>query len=62
MDAFVAQTKSLAKTADEAGRKKILDTLRDLSYSLESTQESAQRILYLVGLALDAITLQIIDS
>lgn len=49
MDAFVAQAKSLVKTADEAGRKKIIDTLRDLSIELESTQESAQRILFLVS-------------
>ena len=50
MDAFLEQAKSLAKTAGEADRKKIQDTLRDLSYSLESTQESAQRILFSVSL------------
>ena len=48
MDAFFAQAKALIKTSDEAGRKQILDALRDLSYSLESTQDSAQRIMYLV--------------
>jgi demethylsterigmatocystin 6-O-methyltransferase len=48
MDAFSAQAKVLIKTTDEAGRKKILDTLRDLCYSLESAQDSAQRIMYLV--------------
>lgn len=48
MDAFIAQAKALVKTADEAGRKKILDTLREVSYSLESPQDSAQRIMYLV--------------
>ncbi|ODQ74016.1 hypothetical protein LIPSTDRAFT_336413 [Lipomyces starkeyi NRRL Y-11557] len=47
MDAFLAQAKALVKTADEAGRKKILDTLREVSYSLESPQDSAQRIMYL---------------
>ncbi|KFY92681.1 hypothetical protein V500_04072, partial [Pseudogymnoascus sp. VKM F-4518 (FW-2643)] len=47
MDAFSAQAKALIKTNDEAGRKKILDTLRDLCYSLESAQDSAQRIMYL---------------
>lgn len=49
MDAFIASAKDLMATADEAGRKKILDTLRDVSYSLENTQESAQRILFLVS-------------
>ena len=48
MDAFVGQAKALIKTADEAGRKHVLDALRDLSYSLESPQDSAQRIIYLV--------------
>lgn len=48
MDAFVGQAKALVKTADEAGRKQLLDTLRDLFYSLESPQDSAQRIMYLV--------------
>lgn len=48
MDAFFAQAKALINATDETGRKEILDTLRDLSYSLESAQDSAQRILYLV--------------
>jgi demethylsterigmatocystin 6-O-methyltransferase len=48
MDAFLAQAKTLVKTTDEAGRKKILDTLREVSYLLESPQDSAQRIMYLV--------------
>lgn len=48
MDAFLAQAKTLAQTADEAGRKQIIDALRNLSYSLESTQDTAQRIMYLV--------------
>lgn len=48
MDAFFAQAKALVKTADETDRKKILDTLRDLSHSLETPQDSAQRIMYLV--------------
>ncbi|CAI7614810.1 unnamed protein product [Penicillium glandicola] len=47
MDALLAQAKALIETADEAGRKQILDSLRNLSYSLESSQDSAQRIMYL---------------
>lgn len=56
MDAFFAQAKELIKTADEAGRKQILDSLRDLSYSLESTQDSAQRIMYLVRIQSPSIS------
>jgi hypothetical protein len=48
MDSIVAQVKSLAATADEAGRQKVLDALRELQFSLESHQESAERIFHLV--------------
>ena len=48
MDAFIAQAKALVRTVDEAGRKQMLDALRDVSYSLESAQDSANRIMYMV--------------
>jgi demethylsterigmatocystin 6-O-methyltransferase len=48
MDALIAQAKELIKTADEAGRKQLLDSLHELSYSLETPQDSATRIMYLV--------------
>ena len=44
MEAFIAQAKSLASTADEAGRKKILDVLRDVQYSLETPYNTLQRL------------------
>jgi hypothetical protein len=49
MDALFAQLRSLASSADEAGRKALLDGLRDLSYSIESKQDSIQRILFVVS-------------
>jgi demethylsterigmatocystin 6-O-methyltransferase len=48
MDAIIAQAKSLAKTADEGARKQLLDALRDLSYSLETPQDTIQRVQYQV--------------
>ena len=51
MDTIFAQLRSLVQTADEAGRKKILDGLRELSYSIESPQDSIQRICFLVSRA-----------
>ena len=48
MDQVVAQVRSLAENGDEAARKTIIDTLRNLSYSLESPQDTMQRISYLV--------------
>ena len=51
MDALIASVQSMAKTADEAGRKKLIDALNNLALSIESPQDSMQRLLYLVGAA-----------
>lgn len=48
MENIIDQIKSLAQDADEAGRRKILDGLRDLALSLETPQDTMQRISYLV--------------
>jgi demethylsterigmatocystin 6-O-methyltransferase len=48
MDSIITQIKSLAQDADEASRRKILDGLRDLALSLETPQDTMQRISYLV--------------
>lgn len=48
MDDLAAHVKAAAATADEAGRKKIIDDLRDLSIELETPWDSMQRIMYLV--------------
>ena len=48
MDAILDQIRAYAKDADEAGRKEILDGLRNLTYSLETPQDSIQRIIFYV--------------
>jgi demethylsterigmatocystin 6-O-methyltransferase len=50
MDSIVEQVQKLAATADEAGRKKLLDSLRDLSYAIETPYDTLQRFAGLVGL------------
>ena len=44
MDALITQIKDLASTADEAGRKKLQDALRDVQYSLETPWDTALRL------------------
>ncbi|KAF2752864.1 S-adenosyl-L-methionine-dependent methyltransferase [Pseudovirgaria hyperparasitica] len=46
MDALIASATALFKAADEVGRQTILDGLRNLSVSLETEQDSMQRVLY----------------
>ena len=48
VDAIVALAKSLTKEEDEAERKKLLDTLRDVAYSIESPEDTMQRIMFYV--------------
>lgn len=50
MEAVVEQVRGLAGSADEAGRSKVLDQLRELIYSLESPDETMNRIMFLVSL------------
>jgi demethylsterigmatocystin 6-O-methyltransferase len=50
MDSVLSSVQTLASNADEAGRKKIIDGLRDLAISLETPWDAMQRIMYLVGL------------
>ncbi|KAF5871803.1 putative o-methyl transferase b protein [Botrytis fragariae] len=47
MDDLITHVKAAAANADEAGRKKIIDGLRDLSIELETPWDSMQRIMYL---------------
>ncbi|KAI4287906.1 MAG: hypothetical protein L6R35_002829 [Caloplaca aegaea] len=46
MEAVIHQAKHLADTSDELGRKKLIDEFRDLSYSLETPDETLHRIIY----------------
>lgn len=48
MEKMIEYVTSAANTADEAGRKAIIDGLRDLAISLETPWDSMQRIMYLV--------------
>ena len=48
MEAVAAQVKQLAGVASEAARKDIIIALRDLAASLESTDDTMDRIMYLV--------------
>jgi hypothetical protein len=48
MDNIVDQVRALAKGADNTTRKMILDSLRDLSLSLETPHDTLQRICYTV--------------
>ncbi|MCJ1382181.1 hypothetical protein MMC17_005293 [Xylographa soralifera] len=47
MDEALAHLKSLASTADGTARKKLLDSLRDLQLSLETPNDTINRIAYL---------------
>jgi demethylsterigmatocystin 6-O-methyltransferase len=49
MEAIIDQAKRVASNANENERKKIIDDLRDLSYSLETPDDTSQRIMYLVS-------------
>ncbi|KAH8584237.1 hypothetical protein B0O99DRAFT_603441 [Bisporella sp. PMI_857] len=40
MEAFVAQVQTLAKSADEAGLKELMDSLRRLRYSIETPNDA----------------------
>ena len=44
MDALIAQIKAFANTADDSGREKLQDALRDVRYSLEAPWDTAMRL------------------
>lgn len=48
LDDLATQVKAAAADADEAGRKKLIDDLRDLAIELETPWDSMQRIMYTV--------------
>ena len=52
MQAVIDTVKDLSSTADEATRKKIIITLRDLAYSIESHDDTIGRIMFLVSLVI----------
>lgn len=46
MDSIAKQIQDLAASSNPIAHKQILDTLRDLSLSLETPGDSIQRIIY----------------
>jgi hypothetical protein len=42
------EVKAISGTADEQLRRRTIDTLRDLQYSLETPEETMQRVIYMV--------------
>ena len=52
MDSFILQARSLANTTNEADRRQVLDTLRDVQYSLESPYDTLQRLSCVVSTSL----------
>lgn len=57
MDALIKHVKHEANSLEEVGRKKILDDLRDLALSIETPEDSVQRIYFLVRLLLNSTAL-----
>ena len=49
MEAIISQVIELAGAQNELGRKKIIDQLRDLSYTLESPDDVLHRVMYRVS-------------
>jgi len=48
MNEFPAKAREEANSADENGRKQLLDSLRNLSYEIETPQDTMQRIMFMV--------------
>jgi demethylsterigmatocystin 6-O-methyltransferase len=49
MDNIIAQVQLLAKTTNEAGRKKLIDSLKSLQYDIETPYDTLQRFAGLVS-------------
>jgi demethylsterigmatocystin 6-O-methyltransferase len=50
MENIIAQIKSLARSTDEDGLRKIQDALREVQYSLETPYDTLLRFTNLVGI------------
>jgi len=49
MDTIITQVQNLAVGANEAGRKQLIDSLRNLQYAIETPYDTLQRFAGLVG-------------
>lgn len=52
MDKVAAEVREIASTANDAERRKLLDDLRELQYSLESPHDTLNRIIYYVTITM----------
>lgn len=48
MESLIAKIEQEAASASYVGRKKLLDTLRDLQYSIETPEDAMQRVIHMV--------------
>jgi hypothetical protein len=48
MESLIAKIQQEAASASYVGRKKLLDTLRDLQYSIETPEDAMQRVIHMV--------------
>ena len=48
MESLIAKVRQEAAAATYVERKKLLDTLRDLQYSIEAPEDAMQRVIHLV--------------
>lgn len=48
MESLITKIQQEAASASYVDRKKLLDSLRDLQYSIETPEDTMQRILHLV--------------
>ena len=48
MEEVTRTVKRLASDADELSRRKLIDGLRDLSYSIETPNDTLERVAFLV--------------
>ena len=48
MESLIREIQQEAASATYVGRKKLLDTLRDLQYSIEAPEDTMQRVMHLV--------------
>lgn len=58
MDALISQVKNEASSLDDLGRQKILDGLHNLALSIETPEDSMQRIMFSVRLLWNPIVLR----
>ncbi|KAK9583565.1 hypothetical protein V6Z96_007812 [Aspergillus fumigatus] len=47
MESLIAKIQQEAASASYVGRKKLLDTLRDLQYSIETPEDAMQRVIHM---------------